>query len=54
MNWKLSPKCRQSVVSDTATGHDSKEVIAGYGGHLVCESVAIESNRVLIAAAPAA
>lgn len=43
----------QSIIADGKTGHDDDMSVKAYGGHLICESVAMPANAALIALTPA-
>lgn len=47
--WRDGPY--GGIVADGDTGRDDPRNVAGYGGHLVCESVS-SRNRPLLKAAP--
>lgn len=52
--WRIGKTCGAVVADEPTSGGrwSGHEDVTFYGGHLVCESVAMESNARLIAAAP--
>jgi len=45
-------KFARCIVADHPTGFDDEGTLAGYGGHLVCESIGSEGLESLILASP--